>query len=75
MVEIIGRLVNNTVRNDIQTTTFRIPALSKSGARARARANARVKGFSNFSVDRIERLRSGSIPGQEIYDVTIKTPQ
>ena len=59
MVELTGRVERSTVENGVQTTVFFIPALTRGGAIARARANSRFKGLSNFSVEEAEETSNG----------------
>lgn len=69
MVQIFGSVERSVTQNGQQITVFRIPAFSKTGARQRAKANARIKGLSGASVDRAENVGSADIPGQKLFDV------
>lgn len=71
MVEFFGSVARSNVENGKQTVTFRIPALTKSGAKQRARGNARLKGMSNFSVGEPNNVGDGDIPGQKIFEVPV----
>lgn len=75
MVEIFGKTKMSEIVNGTQRVTFRIPAVSERVARARAGINARAKGLSGFSVERIEQVESGGFPGQKIYDITVTSPR
>mgnify|MGYP006273254443 CR=1 FL=1 len=50
---------------------FRVPAVSERLARRRAIANARLKGWKSPSVQEVEEIASGDVPGQSIYEVTV----
>lgn len=71
MVQFFGNVERSTTQNGQQITVFRIPAFSKSIARQRAKANARIKGLSGFSLDTVQKVGSTDLPGQSFYDVTI----
>ena len=73
MVQIFGTVERSFTEEDSQFTTFRIPAFSKAIARQRAKANARIKGLSNFTLSNVEEAGSGDIPGQTLYDVVVES--
>lgn len=73
MVQIFGTVEKSFTEEDSQFTTFRIPAFSKTLARQRGRANARIKGLTNFQVDSVEEVGSADVPGQTLYDVTLES--
>jgi hypothetical protein len=74
MVEITGTLQSSRLlENGDQRTVWTIPALSKTGAKQRARANSRVKGNSPDQISDPEVVRQGQIPGQKIYEVAVTT--
>lgn len=71
MAEVFGRVKDSEVQNGKLHTTFTIPGFSQSIVRQRARANARLKEYSNFEVDTVENVDSGSLPGQSVYEVLV----
>lgn len=71
MVQIFGTVEKSVVQNGQQTTVFRIPALTETGARQRAKGNARIKGLNNFRVDNVNNVGSGDLPGQKLFDVRV----
>lgn len=71
MVQFFGTVERSVVEDDQQTTVFRIPAVSKTGARQRAKGNARVKGLNNFSIKSVEQAGKGDLPGVKLYDVVV----
>jgi hypothetical protein len=70
MVELIGSIQNTKVENGQLVDEWSIPALSETMARRRVRANARLKNREGTSIQSLEKVRSGSIPGQTIYKIT-----
>lgn len=74
MVRLFGSIERNTVEQGRQVMVFRVPAVSKRVARARGRANAKLKGLEQISVSSAEKAGSGSFPGQSIYEVTVTAP-
>lgn len=71
MVRFFGETESTDVQNGTLTTVFRIPAFSQSMVRRRADLNIRAKDLANASIDNVEQVGQGDIPGQTIYDVTI----
>lgn len=65
MVEIIGTLEKSVQVNGTRELTWRIPALTATGAKQRARGNARFKGLSNFTVQEPVKI------GSRRYEVTV----
>ena len=62
------RTVNGRIINE-----WRTPAQSESLARRQAKANSRVKHGRRGEVESIERVGSGSLPGQKMYLVEVST--
>lgn len=75
MVQLTGGVRRAFIEDGKDVTIFRIPAFSKTGARRRAKTNSRIKGIENFSLGEAERVGSGDLPGQGIYDVTVTSPR
>lgn len=71
MVQFFGRTEATDVRNGQLITVFRIPAFSEGMARRRANLNVRAKSLNNASIESIEQVAQGDLPGQGIYDATI----
>lgn len=71
MVQFFGTVERSVVEGDQQTTVFRIPAVSKTGARQRAKGNSRIKGLNNFEIQDLEQVGQGDLPGVKLYDVTV----
>jgi len=72
MVEVFGSVANaTTTENGRERVTFRIPAISKSLAKQRARGNARLKGMNNFRVSEPQKVGDGDIPGQKIFEIAV----
>jgi len=71
MVQVFGTIESSTVRDGMQITVFRIPAFSDTGARQRAKANARLKGMGSSEVNLVEKVGPADVPGQTLHDVTV----
>lgn len=72
MVEFFGTLARSRVEDGEQVNVFRIPAFSSQIAKQRARANARLKGLSEFTIDDVVAIDSTQVPGQTIYEVEVR---
>lgn len=73
MVQVFGSVESTVLMDDVLITEFRIPAISKTLARQRARTNARLKGLDTPEITGIEELREGDLPGQTIYIVSVES--
>lgn len=73
MVEVFGRVEKSSTEQNELTTVFRIPAFSGGMAKRRAQGNIRLKGLSNADITGVQQVGEGSIPGQKIFDVTVKS--
>lgn len=71
MVEIFGEVESSSIVNGDQIVIYRIPAISKSAAKARARGNNRLKGLTSPEITSVEKIANGSLPGQSIYSVEV----
>lgn len=74
MAQVFGVVEKSYEQNGQQHTVFSIPAFSKTGAKRRAKINARIKGINSFSVGSISTIGSGSVPGATVYEVDIVSP-
>lgn len=73
MVDVFGSVETSRTTDEGNTEmVYRIPAVSSTTARARARGNNRLKGLSNPSITGIEQVDQGDAPGQKIYEVTVE---
>lgn len=59
------------LRDGQEVFEFRVPAFSESIARRRASVNGSLKGMESPEIDSVERIGSGSIPGQSVFLVTV----
>jgi len=71
MPQIFGVVEQSYQRNGKQHTVFRIPAVSQTVAKQRAKINARLKSLSGASVASIQSAGKSSIPGFTLYDVDV----
>lgn len=71
MVEIIGTLEDTNTEENRIIDTWRLPAFTPRQAELQGRGNARIKGRKGFSVQSVEAIEEGRIPGQSIYRVTV----
>lgn len=72
MVELFGNVERSFREEDNNVTVFKIPAISKSGAKRRASLNARLKGLLEYEVGEPQQVRSDQAPpGGSIYHVRV----
>jgi len=73
MVEVLTVQEPTVVQNGNVVTTFRVPAISKTIARRRAKGNARLKGLESPEIREVNEVAPGGIPGQTIYEIKVVT--
>jgi len=71
MPQIFGVVEKSYQKDGQQITVFRIPAVSKTIAKQRAKINARIKSLSGSSVSSVNQAGKSSIPGFKLFDVEI----
>lgn len=73
MVEFFGSVESSRTTDEGNTElVYRIPALSATTARGRARGNNRLKGLSDPDILSVERVGKTGTLGQKIYEVTVE---
>lgn len=75
MVSVTGTLIRSVIEDETEVMEWEIPAFSQRGAIGRARANARIKGMSNITVESSQEVGQGDIPGQSFYRVEVSSPR
>lgn len=71
--DFIGTVEESYSEDNKIFTIFRIPALSSSMARRRARMNAKIKGLNNIEITGVENLGEARLPGQKEFDVKVES--
>lgn len=72
MVELFGQVESSESIDGEVEMVFRIPAFSRRIARRRAMVNGQVKGIEDAEITSVEAIDQGEIPGQNIFNVTVR---
>lgn len=74
MVQLFGSVERSIIKDDgTVETVYRIPAVSETTARGRARGNNRLKGLRNPEFQSVEPVADADIPGQTMYEVVVES--
>lgn len=68
---ITGELIKSEIINGRQESIWRVPALSESIARRKAVLNMRIKGNEGIEVQSANKVGSGNLPRQDLFDVVV----
>lgn len=59
MAEAFVRIDSNEIKGNEQRTLFFIPAATRTGARARVKANIKLRGYRNAEIVNMEKVSGG----------------
>lgn len=68
-------LIRSETINGITEQVWEVPAFREQGAIRKARAGGEIKGLADITVQNVEEVGSGKIPGQSLFRVTIEAPR
>lgn len=72
MSTVFAELISSSIEDGATVMEVRVPALSATVAKQRARAFVRGKGIESSGVRDVNKIGSGTLPGQTVYKVSVE---